>query len=68
MIGTILQIYTEMLIHYTEKWKNNSIDQKYQDWIRGEEMKEDLGYTAENFKRIPKRKIRSNASRKKHGY
>lgn len=68
MIGAVLKIYADMLLHYTQKWRHEEIDRKYQDWIQGEEMKKDLGYSTENFKRIPKRKIRSNASRKKHGY
>ena len=68
MIGIIIGVYSEMLSHYRQKWKNNKIDQKYQDWERGLNMKKDLGYSEENFRRIPKRKIKNRAARKKHGY
>ena len=68
MIGLVIGIYSEMLDHYRKKWENGKIDQKYQDWISGEDMKKDLGYSEENFRRIPKRKIKNRAARKKHGY
>ena len=68
MIGLVLSVYAKMLSYYDEKWKTKSIDQKYQDWISGEDMKKDLGYSEENFRRIPKRKIKNRAARKKHGY
>ena len=68
MIGIIMSVYAGMLDHYRKKWESDKIDQKYQDWIRGEDMKKDLGYSEENFRRIPKRKIKTKAARKKHGY
>ena len=68
MITAVLCVYTKLLNHYDKKWKDERIDRKYQDWEKSDEMKDDLGYSAENFRRIPKRKIKSRAARKKHGY
>lgn len=68
MITLILKVYADLLTHYEKKWENDKIDRKYQDWEKGQEMKEDLGYDKENFRRIPKRRIKNKAARKKHGY
>lgn len=64
----ILNVFAELLFHYNKKWKNDKIDQKYYDWEKGENIRQELGYSHENFKPIPKRKIRNRAARKKHGY
>lgn len=63
-----LVLFVGLLCYYDKKWADDKIDQKYYDWERGEDMKQDLGYSNETFKRIPKRKIKSKAARKKHGY
>lgn len=68
MISIILGIYTRMICYYDKKWKDDRIEQKYCDWERGLEMKKNLGYGEENFRKIPKRKIKNKAARKKHGY
>ena len=68
MISLVLGIYAELLNHYDKKWSHEKIDRKYQDWIDSEDMKRDFGYSDENFRRIPKRKIKNRAARKKHGY
>lgn len=68
MISIIMAVYSKMLDHYQQKWESDKVEKKYQDWERGLDMKKDLGYSEENFRRIPKRKIKTKAARKKHGY
>lgn len=68
MIQAVLCIYTKLLLHYKEKWRKDAIDSHYLEWEQGQEMREDFGYDDRNFRRIPKRKIKNNAARRKHGY
>lgn len=67
MIGGLMAVYGELLGHYKEKWRKKRIDQKYQDWEEGQEMREDFGFDDKTFQRMPKRKIKNRAARKKHG-
>ena len=66
MIGIVLVVYGEMLNHYEKKWKNERIDDKYESWIKSQEMREEMGFDNSTFKHIPKRKIKNNAARKRH--
>ena len=66
MITIVVSVYAELLNHYEKKWKNDRIDKNYQDWEDGQEMRKDFGYESRNFQRIPKRKIKNNAARKRH--
>lgn len=68
MTGLLLTVYAAFIDHYEKKWKSDRIDRDFQDWENGQEMRKDLGYDDRTFKRIPKRKIKNQAARKKHGY
>ncbi len=68
MIGLVLNIYAELLNHGRKKWAADRIDKKYKDWEKDQEMREDYGWDDQNFRQIPKRKIKSRAARKKHGF
>ena len=63
-----LMAYGELLSHYISKWQGDKVERKYKSWEEDQKMRKDLGYDDKNFKVIPKRRIRSNAARKKHGY
>lgn len=67
-MGFTLPVYAGLLYYYQKKWHNDAIDQKYQNWEEDQKMRKDMGYDEESFRRIPKRKIRNRAARKKHGY
>lgn len=64
----VLGIFTHLLSHYRKKWADEKIDLKYKQWEDGQEMRKDYGYDDKTVERIPKRKIRSKAARRKHGY
>ena len=64
----LLGIYAELLRHYKVKWHNDKIDLKYREWEEGQELRQDMGFDDKTVRKIPKRRIKNNASRKKHGY
>lgn len=68
MISLVLGVYCKLLDHYQQKWKSDRIDNQFHDWERGQEMRADMGFDDKSFQRIPKRKIKNKAARKKHGY
>lgn len=68
MIALVLGAYSQMLEHYSVKWKHEEIDSKYKDWERGMEMREEMGFEEHNFERIPKKKKRPYRAHRKHGH
>ena len=64
----LLGIYAELLKHYKVKWRNDKIDLKYREWEEGQVLRQDMGFDDKTVRKIPKRRIKNNASRKKHGY
>ena len=68
MILLISGIFTDILDHYSRKWRNERIDREYKRWEESQAMREEMGYDDKSFQRIPKRRIKNRAARKKHGY
>jgi hypothetical protein len=68
VIGITLGIFAKLVEHYEKKWRHDRINQHYDSWIESEQMRKDYGFDEKTIQRIPRRKIRNNASRKKHGY
>ena len=66
MIAIVLGVYSSLLEHYKVKWHNDRIDNDFRKWEEAQEMRAEMGFDDKTFKRIPKRKIKNNASRKKH--
>ena len=66
MISAVLAVYAQLLSHYDEKWKNDRIDDKYDRWIKSQEMREEMGFDNSTVHYIPKRKIKNNSARKRH--
>ena len=67
MISIILGVYSDLLDHYKVKWYNEKVDLDFHKWEKAQEMRAEMGFDDNTFKKIPKRKIKNNASRKKHG-
>lgn len=68
MIGLVLGIYSDLLSHYKTKWHHDRIDKRYQEWEEGQELRQDMGFDDKTVQKIPKRRIKNNGARKKHGY
>ena len=66
MITLLSGIYTKMLEHYKEKWRQDKVDRNYERWEEAQKMKADYGYSEQNFEKIPKRKGKNRGLRKKH--
>ena len=67
MICLVMDIYAGLLEYYRKKWKSDRIDAQYRNWEEAQVMREEMGFDEVYKQRIPKRKIKNNAARKKHG-
>ena len=66
--GLIFGVYVGLLDHYKEKWRKDKIDADFRQWEEAQEMRAEMGFDDKTIKPIPKRKIKNNGARKKHGY
>ena len=66
MISVVMNVYLGLIDHYTNKWRTDKVDRKYQQWEEDQMLREEMGFDEKNLKKIPKRRIRNNGARKKH--